>query len=73
MSELLPCPFCGGTDGLFVHIGPELMAAWQCNTCRCQGPDVKVSIKYRTGEYHAGAIKAWNTRSNPKDKGDALL
>ena len=33
MSELKPCPFCGGTEGWFSNL-----RIWNCAGCRAQGP-----------------------------------
>jgi len=49
MSDLLPCPFCGGTD-----LDVKMMWVY-CEGCSADGP---------TGAgYENSAILAWNTRS----------
>jgi len=54
MSELLPCPFCGGTD---IRVFDNRLV---CNSCSATGPDLGhcVGAKCR-----ADAIAAWNHRA----------
>lgn len=60
MSDLQPCPFCGGTD--LEDYGPDYpQAAWvTCRTCHATGPQV-VS---RAG---ADPRAAWNNRAIPPE------
>ena len=53
----LPCPFCGGTDiRAHVYGGGEPDAFMQCHDCSADGPN---------GLNRAGAIEAWNRRTQP--------
>ena len=40
MSELKPCPFCGGSDVRYSikTVGVGYHAAFYCNYCHCYGP-----------------------------------
>ena len=59
--ELLPCPFCGGTDidASYSLAGNGDINAG-CMTCGASGPDAKTQ---EPGE----SAKAWNRRSSPPD------
>lgn len=53
----LPCPFCGRTDiRAHVYGGGEPDAFMQCHDCSADGPN---------GLNRAGAIEAWNRRTQP--------
>ena len=62
MTELKPCPFCGGQAKLYVNGGVRVI----CNNCNCQTPIL------RDGEYSTGVggtavsrvIEKWNKRVN---------
>lgn len=55
MSELKPCPFCGGEAELYTS---NVSALVECNYCgACIGACVGHNAK-------ANAIKAWNKRHN---------
>ncbi len=61
MSELLPCPFCGGEvrltyEGEFLRANPAT-EEWWANCAEC-GSGCTDSAKNK-----AEAIKAWNTRN----------
>ena len=55
MSELLPCPFCGRTDGFQVK---TVWKTWRFVACRCKAAGAPA----RDDE---GAIANWNTRRAP--------
>jgi len=61
--ELLPCPFCGGTE---IHIGPmDQSNAWDywvvgCNNYDCPLDADSVKVEFGTPEK---AAAAWNTRA----------
>jgi hypothetical protein len=61
--ELLPCPFCGGTE---IHIGPMgQQNAWDywvagCNNYDCPLDADSVKVEFGTQEK---AAAAWNTRA----------
>lgn len=57
MTELKPCPFCGGED-LDVHVGVSVGRRHECVTITCN--DCVGSIYGGTEER---AIEAWNTRA----------
>jgi len=40
MSELLPCPFCGGTDVKILKFKERPQVAVGCSTCKAIGPFV---------------------------------
>lgn len=63
VSELKPCPFCGGT---VVRVSPYTedtirgpIVRWQvfCADCLCSGP--KMNVK-------AVAVARWNVRKDPE-------
>lgn len=70
-TELLPCPFCGGSDA-FVERLDYTAAYVQCDadvgdgcTCLARGP---IAVQDDDGEDipgGAGAIAAWNRRATP--------
>jgi hypothetical protein len=64
-TELLPCPFCGGTP---VVIDDD--CGWHV---QCQNANCKVEVD----TYHSGkhiAVRWWNTRADTRaDRLDALL
>lgn len=61
--ELLPCPFCGGTE---IHFGPmDSPSAWECWVVGCNNYDCpldvdSVKVEFGTPEQ---AAAAWNTRA----------
>ena len=60
MTEIMPCPFCGGKP----HIEKsEWYGEYQfCHTCKNQSPQLNIySCGYSTKEE---AIKSWNKRSD---------
>ncbi len=58
MSDLKPCPFCGGDDKLAEVIFNKLWHCIQCYRCNADGP-----LK----DSREGANAAWNTRYEEKD------
>lgn len=62
-TDLLPCPFCGGTE---IHIGPmDQPNAWDywvvgCNNYDCPLDADSVKVEFGTPEK---AAAAWNTRA----------
>ena len=56
MDKLLPCPFCGTTEGLKVHKGESVYYWVDCPLCFATGP---VDLGW------SGAEVAWNERAAP--------
>lgn len=59
MSELLPCPFCGGEAQVFesgAWFVDHFMKYVRCTSCGLQTCDYKTE---------AEAVEAWNTRTKP--------
>ena len=59
MTDLKPCPFCGGTN---VHVDMDYrvgIPVWvvDCNGCATSGPVVNEA------EGEAAAVEAWNRRT----------
>lgn len=55
IRNLLPCPFCGEDEYLFIHQDKETKDSWvHCCYCDCCGP---------MGLTKKEAIDAWNKRS----------
>ena len=81
MAELLPCPFCGGTD-IELSIKKTKYPFWYtsmyCTKCNCYGARTKVTVQglgyvtrddiAHSKETERIAIEAWNTRT-PKERG----
>lgn len=63
MSDLKPCPFCGGKGVMFTHNYPQLCPTYGvvCELCGTQGPQ----FFYKEED----AAKYWNHRT--EDKSDA--
>ena len=70
MTNVQPCPFCGGTDIQYSlkTLGArraKYHAAMYCNSCHCYGPrtitDGNIGAK-------AEAIKQWNRRATDASK-----
>ena len=60
MSELKPCPFCGGAGSLKTMVSTKSIFAI-CLACGAIGPFIR--YKHRaTDEDIAKAIEAWNRR-----------
>lgn len=59
MSDLLPCPFCGNSDG--VEVVAEGFAPWvKCHTCGADGPDIYEAEERTPSRDEAVAV--WNHR-----------
>jgi len=58
MSELLPCPFCGGSDVYHVD-HPSFYVLWyvKCGSCGVEGPWNDDALGKEKAE------SAWNTRA----------
>lgn len=61
MTEIRPCPFCGG-KGKIIHTIKELggTSTITCEMCGAKTEDYIISFKYSSDEK---AIKAWNRRT----------
>ena len=58
MSELKPCPFCGG-EGKGVYDDNGYMV--ECDKCHADGPFA--SDRYYKDDFKRRAIEAWNARA----------
>lgn len=68
-EALLPCPFCGGTEG-YVERMTICVYQYICD-CGAVGPPVeKLEYEDHEGTPAKDAIKAWNTRA---DKGPEVV
>ena len=67
MTEIRPCPFCGG-KGKIIHPRSELdmrgTSAVICEICGAKSEDYTISFKYSSDEK---AIGAWNRRVDAED------
>lgn len=59
MSELKPCPFCGGVDKLVY----DATGYFVCNSCGAFGPD-KGNNYEEEAEVKLKAAELWNTRAH---------
>ena len=57
-TELLPCPFCGGTNVQFIEYKGGYGTVG-CGTCQFEKPDSSVVMLPK-----AEAIAAWNRRAD---------
>lgn len=65
MSELLPCPFCGGAARPTAHLTYSWFAP-VCNDCGVRGPSVRIERGSDEQTMRALINKAdelWNTRA----------
>lgn len=69
MEIMKPCPFCGNSDGIYVHVdesyfGPYIYV-W-CSRCDCCGPMIAVSCGGSVIDNRLkgkeDAVKTWNER-----------
>lgn len=58
MSELLPCPFCGGRQTYRKHDG----AVWLTTTNHKRGCIMRDALSFVAFDTETEAIAAWNTR-----------
>ena len=58
MAELLPCPFCGGTDVHLRHLASASMSWVSCAGCGLEAPS-------ETGVTDDAAVAYWNRRAAP--------
>ena len=59
-TEVLPCPFCGGTN-IFPRIGPFRRLAFAvCADCEAQGPEVRITALDDHRLDTADALREWN-------------
>lgn len=68
MSDLLPCPFCGGTEIKYHYMGSSDWA-FECQSCPVHA-SFWVRLKKQedwdeVGGEHQRAVDYWNTRANP--------
>ena len=76
--ELLPCPFCGGTDVSVEEGSTFRLAVAICNNCDAAAPEARAihGDKKKTQE---AALTEWNRRASPtgapvsEDRKDAEL
>ena len=66
-TNMLPCPFCGGTNICAdFDYGIGSMATW-CDDCGADGPQLArfdaLAWAHTTDENRAYAIRLWNTRA----------
>lgn len=59
MSELLPCPFCGGRQTYRKHDG----GVWLTTTNHKRGCIMRDALAFVAFSTEAEAIEAWNTRA----------
>lgn len=69
MSELKPCPFCGGEASYSViHTNTETITGeimmLTTNNCGCE----RCNIGFSSINNKEDAIEAWNTRTPPNDE-----
>ena len=73
MSELKPCPFCGGEAGIYSGVDGIMGKFWyiKCKKCYCRGAGIYESArKLEPQEEYAAikgawekAIEVWNSRA----------
>lgn len=68
-DQLLPCPFCGGTDVAIVEGSSFRWRLASCNGCGAQAPDVRIQTmgegtpKEWEAVAHKAALAEWNKRA----------
>lgn len=60
MTELLPCPFCGGRQTYRKHDG----GVWLTTTNHKRGCIMRDALAFVAFDTEAEAIEAWNTRAD---------
>ena len=66
-TELKPCPFCGGEVQVFsTGDEPRNIAYVECTYCYIRGQQFEQLREWEVGTHIEAAIKAWNTRHQPK-------
>ncbi len=73
MTDLLPCPFCGGKADWYIATADLFAQQMGCglsekNSVECEGCGAS-SFEHKTRER---AIKAWNTRTTPQPDTEKL-
>lgn len=78
MSELKPCPFCGGEAILCKDLNPDghfahKMVYVECNSCGCSTKHYRSSDDRRITTRVSDAINAWNRRVMPNEESPLSL
>ena len=74
MSDIKPCPFCGGHSVAVVEGDTFRWRLAQCQDCGAQAPDVRIqTMGEGTREQweaaaHRAALDAWNMRKENRDE-----
>ena len=69
MTELLPCPFCGGTRMLLSDTYDNASSAFECQNCLARGPEADTISNWHpysrrdASEIEADARRLWNRRA----------
>lgn len=69
MTELRPCPFCGGPAKLHADYSEKNQAYYfyiQCRNCYARSKTIKSNID---AEDNQAAVDAWNMRTNEETNG----
>lgn len=68
MTELKPCPFCGGEGALDVDLMFPPKAFIECTSCRCAVEVVRPSPKVSFAQLLSTACDEWNRRAPHEQK-----